>query len=262
MAKPIPKIKRLTVTASERVTANMQRVTLQGADIGLLSTEDAGNYIKLMFNHNGGTDLSLLGEGERPVMRTYTIRSIDTENSAIEVDFVAHQSTDHEPGVAASWAMQAKAGDELCIGGPGNMQSMYTSADWYLMVADMTALPACSVKASQLPANAKGYIVVSLMSDADKQDLSVPPGMEVIWLGPEQPLVETVKSLPWLEGEVSVWSACEFEDMRELRKYFRIEKQVARAHSYISSYWKRGVSEDRHKVIKKAEAEKDAAQSL
>jgi NADPH-dependent ferric siderophore reductase len=262
MAKPIPKFHKVTVTATERITSNMQRITLQGEDIRHITAVDAGNYIKLMFNYQGGTDLSALAEGERPVMRTYTIRTVDTKNCAIEVDFVAHQSPDHEPGVAATWALQAKVGDTLNIGGPGKMQEMYIDADWYLMVADMTALPACSVKASQLPANANGYIVVSLMSDADKQDLSVPPGMEVIWLGPEQPLVKTVKSLPWLEGDVSVWSACEFEDMRELRKYFRIEKQVARAHSYISSYWKRGVSEDRHKVIKKAEAEKDAAQSL
>ncbi|TCS43322.1 siderophore-interacting protein [Reinekea marinisedimentorum] len=262
MAKPIPKSHRVTVTATERVTANMQRITLQGEEIGHITADDAGNYIKLMFNPQGGTDLKQLAEGERPVLRTYTIRSVDTENTAIEVDFVAHLSPDHEPGVAASWAMQAKVGDTISIGGPGKMQAMYTDADWYLMVADMTALPACSVKASQLPSDAKGYMVVSLMSEADKQALNVPEGIEVIWLPPQQSLVETVKNLPWLEGNVSTWSACEFEDMRQLRKYFRVQKQVARDHSYISSYWKRGVSEDRHKVIKKAEAEKDAAQSL
>jgi NADPH-dependent ferric siderophore reductase len=43
--------------------------------------------------------------------------------------------------------------------------------------------------------------------------------------------------------------------MRALRQYFRNEKEVDRENIYISSYWKKGVSEDGHKVIKREDAE-------
>ena len=43
--------------------------------------------------------------------------------------------------------------------------------------------------------------------------------------------------------------------MRELRQYFRNEKEVAKENIYISSYWKRGVTKDGHKAIKRADAE-------
>jgi NADPH-dependent ferric siderophore reductase len=44
--------------------------------------------------------------------------------------------------------------------------------------------------------------------------------------------------------------------MRALRQYFRNEKEVERGNIYISSYWKKGVSEEGHKVIKQQDAQK------
>ncbi|MFS1443115.1 MULTISPECIES: siderophore-interacting protein [unclassified Vibrio] len=71
----------------------------------------------------------------------------------------------------------------------------------------------------------------------------------------EETLSQTVRSIEWLDGQVSVWTACEFESMRELRQYFRNEKEVAKENIYISSYWKRGVTEDGHKVLKQQDAQ-------
>ena len=114
-------------------------------------------------------------------------------------------------------------------------------------------------KASKtLPENAKGHAVIQINSAADKQELEAPEGIKIIWLIEEQTsetLSQAVRSLTWLDGQVSVWTACEFESMRELRQYFRNEKEVAKENIYISSYWKRGVSEDGHKVIKQQDAQ-------
>ena len=43
--------------------------------------------------------------------------------------------------------------------------------------------------------------------------------------------------------------------MRALRQFLREERNVARGDLYISSYWKNGVSEDQHKLAKRADAE-------
>ncbi|END3382373.1 siderophore-interacting protein [Vibrio alginolyticus] len=253
--KKKPQPKTLVVTDTETITPNMQRITLQGEALSHFHRDCEGSYIKLLFNDMGGADLSILSEDDRPIMRTYTIRRFHPETSSIEVDFVRHVTQDLQCGFAARWAMAAQKGDTISIVGPGSISNLNTEADWFFMAADMTALPALSAKIRTLPEEAKGYAVISVMSPDDIQPLQAPAGMELIWLTEQQTLADSVRELEWLDGNASVWCACEFDSMRALRQYFRNEKEVDRENIYISSYWKQGVSEDGHKVIKREDAE-------
>ncbi|MCV6022346.1 siderophore-interacting protein, partial [Escherichia coli] len=83
-----------------------------------------------------------------------------------------------------------------------------------------TALPALSAKIRTLPEEAKGYAVISVISPADIQPLNAPAGRELIWLTEQQTLADSVRELEWLDGNASVWCACEFDSMRALRQYF------------------------------------------
>ncbi|HCH5331821.1 TPA: siderophore-interacting protein [Vibrio parahaemolyticus] len=253
--KKKPQPKTLVVTDTETITPNMQRITLQGEALSHFPRDCEGSYIKLLFNDMGGADLSILSEDDRPIMRTYTIRRFHPETSSIEVDFVRHVTQDLQCGFAARWAMAAQKGDTISIVGPGSISNLNTEADWFFMAADMTALPALSAKIRTLPEEAKGYAVISVMSPADIQPLRAPAGMELIWLTEGQALADSVRELEWLDGNASIWCACEFDSMRALRQCFRNEKEVGRENIYISSYWKQGVSEDGHKVIKREDAE-------
>lgn len=254
-----PETKRVTVVSTKTVTPNMQRIILQGEELAQFPQSCEGSYIKLLFNQEGGTDISALNSEERPVMRTYTIRRFSAQRKQIEVDFVRHMTDDLSCGFAARWATSAKVGDSIGIVGPGSIQDMNIESDWFLMAADMTALPALSAKIQQLPENAKGYAVVKVACQEDKQPLNSPTGIDVKWIFSNDDLSEQVKALPWLAGTVSVWSACEFDSMRSLRQYFRNEKQVERQNIYISSYWKQGVTEDGHKVIKQQDSKEQDA---
>ncbi|ELJ8839196.1 siderophore-interacting protein [Vibrio parahaemolyticus] len=253
--KKKPQPKTLVVTDTETITPNMQRITLQGEALSHFPRDCEGSYIKLLFNDMGGADLSILSEDDRPIMRTYTIRRFHPETSSIEVDFVRHVTQDLQCGFAARWAMAAQKGDTISIVGPGSISNLNTEAEWFFMAADMTALPALSAKIRTLSEKAKGYAVISVMSPADIQPLHAPAGMELIWLTEGQALADSVRELEWLDGNASIWCACEFDSMRALRRYFRNEKEVDRENIYISSYWKQGVSEDGHKVIKREDAE-------
>ncbi|WP_394143084.1 siderophore-interacting protein [Vibrio atypicus] len=250
--------KHVTVISSQTVTPNMQRITLQGDAFADFPADCEGGYIKLMFTPAGGTDIEALPEGERPILRTYTIRRFDIDKRQIEVDFVRHITESLQCGFAARWAMSTQAGDSISIRGPGLIQNMNTEADWFFMTADMTSLPALSAKVRKLPQDAKGYAVIKVESQQDIQPLDAPNGIEVKWIT-EGTLQDTVTQLKWLEGDASVWCACEFDSMRALRQYFRNEKQVKRENIYISSYWKLGVSEDGHKTIKQQDAEEQGA---
>ncbi|MGV2987173.1 siderophore-interacting protein [Vibrio sp. E150_011] len=247
MKKPTPKT--LSVIQTRLLTPNMRRLTFQAEALKSLELDSVGGYIKFLFNQDGGTDLTGLSEDSRPKMRTYTIRSLDVEQGVIEVDFVTHITEDKLCGFGARWAISAKVGDTISIVGPGTIQNINTEKDWFFLTADMTSLPALSTKLATLPQEARGYAVIQLIGLEDKQTLNVPEGIEVVWT--LESVAQTAQSLPWLSGEPFVWCACEFDEMKALRQYFRNEKAIPKEDIYISSYWKSGVAEDGHKAIKK-----------
>lgn len=57
--------------------------------------------------------------------------------------------------------MNAKVGDTISIGGPGNSQLIDLNAEQVFMVADMTAIPAITEKLNKLEQNAVGHVVVN-----------------------------------------------------------------------------------------------------
>lgn len=248
MAKPQPRI--LDVLGTEEVTPNMIRVRFGGSELSTIPEGHEGGYIKLIF-----LDAPRV-HPDRPVMRTYSIRSFDADKGEMAVDFALHGDSG---GLATDWALNAKAGDRMLVGGPGAVKMVDPEADWVLLAGDMTAIPALMCNIERLPPTAKGYVVIEVASEADKQELTLPEGLNVHWVVTPSPeklegnLVKQIKALPWLEGRVSVWTACEFDSMRALRSYYRNDRGVGRDQIYLSSYWRAGRTEDQHKVDKQAD---------
>lgn len=246
MSRPAPRT--LHVSATRRITPNMLRITLAGAGPEHFPADQESAYIKLIFPQ---------ADNPRGLMRTYTVRQQRADE--FDVDFVLHE----DGGPASTWASQARPGDPVLVGGPGPKKLLDFSADWFLLVGDMTALPALSVNIERLPPDARGHALIEVIDKADIQALRHPSGLAIHWLVNPHPgedsrlLAEHVRQLEWLPGRVSIWAACEFSAMRELRRHFKEERQVGRNDLYISSYWKHGSSEDQHKQIKRQDAERE-----
>ncbi|MEP0071500.1 MAG: siderophore-interacting protein [Marinomonas sp.] len=242
MSRPQPR--ELIVIKKQQISTHMLRVTLGGENLSDFPQDQESGYVKLIFPN---------GEN-KPLMRTYTIRH--QRPTEIDVDFVLH----HDSGPASSWAVNTKLGDTILVGGPGSKRMISTPSDWYLLVSDMTGLPALSVNLEQLPEDAQGHAVIEIMDETDIQKLKHPKGIELHWIinsmpgGQSDALLDKVKELTWAEGLVGIWVACEFTSMRKLRQFLKNEKQVDRQQMYISSYWKRGDNEDQHKVEKDKDA--------
>ncbi|WP_299799990.1 siderophore-interacting protein [uncultured Ruegeria sp.] len=111
--------------------------------------------------------------------------------------------------------------------------------------------------------DAKGYAVLEITSDADRQHVNLPAGMSLHWVVNPIPqelknrLLDKIKSFEWLDGDPFVWTAREFDTMRALRTYFRTERRVKRQMLYLSSYWRAGRTEDQHKADKNKDAQAD-----
>ncbi|MEM9783730.1 MAG: siderophore-interacting protein [Pseudomonadota bacterium] len=243
------------VHAVSDVTPNMRRIVFGGPELADFPAGKQGGYIKLVF-----PDLPEVAPG-RPAMRTYSIRSHDGDKGEIAVDFAMHADTG---GIAVDWASRAKPGDTMLINGPGTVKMAPPDADWYLIAGDMTGQPAALCNLERLPAQAKGYVVLEITADTDRQQLRVPEAMSIHWVlnpSPQRPnhrLLDAIKGLDWLDGEPFVWTACEFDTMRALRTYYRTERRVGKDRLYLSSYWRAGRTEDQHKIDKSKDAQANA----
>jgi len=249
MLKSAPRT--LTVIRSHQLTPNMKRITLGGSELKGFPVDQESAYIKLQIPADNGESL---------VTRTYTVRKHRKALNEIDVDFMVHGDS----GPASAWALRAQPGDCITLAGPGGKKLLDFSADWLVLVGDMTALPAISVNLEQLPANAQGYAVIEILDESDIQAFEIPESFEIHWVINPAPgienthLLDKLKQLPWLKGEPSIWAACEFNTMRALRQYFKQEKNVDKKAVYVSSYWKRGLSEEEHKKVKRTDAETTA----
>ena len=241
--------RELHVKKKTQLSPNMIRLELAGDDLHDFPEEQESAYVKLVFAANKGAT--------KPTTRSYTIRAFDKEALILTLDFVVHGDN----GPASAWALGVNPGDCITIDGPGPTKRVDISADWFFLAGDMTALPAISVNLEKLPQDAKGQVVLEVLSHADKQVLTVPENINVHWVinpSPDQPntlLLDAVKSLPWLEGEPSVWVASEFDAIRQLRSYFKKERNVQRSQLYASSYWKMGETDEGNKAAKKRDIE-------
>lgn len=222
-------------------------MTLGGESLADFPEGYESGYVKLMFPRCE----------EKPIVRSYTVRSFRAEAREIDLEMVVHGDT----GPAASWANRARQGDEITIGGPGACQRVNTQADWFLLAGDMSALPAIRVNLESLPDDAIGHLVLEVITEEDRIELDRPRGVEVHWVvnpDPELPntiLEDTVMALPWREGQPSVWVAGEFSASRALRQYFRKERELSKEFMYVSCYWKIGDTDEGMKAAKRADPE-------
>ncbi|GHB27553.1 siderophore-interacting protein [Salinicola rhizosphaerae] len=248
MPKPAPR--SFTLSRKTYVTPNMLRLTFAGEGMTAFPLDQESAYIKL--------NIPVAGN-EAGVMRTYTVRR--QRDDEIDVDVAMHE----DAGPAASWARDAKPGDEILIGGPGPAKRLPAAADWNLLIGDMTSLPAIGANLERLPADAQGYAIIEVTSQADIQWFDLPAGMRINWLINPHPgsdserLVRALREFDWLPGTPGIWVACEFSAMRKLRRHLIDERGVDKREMYISSYWKLGSSEDGHRVVKREDADQEAA---
>ncbi|MEM7281655.1 MAG: siderophore-interacting protein [Pseudomonadota bacterium] len=245
-----PQPRTLAVLAKRQISPHMRRITLGGPELQGFPSDQDSAYVKLRFADKDNSSVT--------VMRTYTVRYFREEARELDVDFVLHDVS----GPAADWARACQVGDSITIAGPGPKKLVDFSADWFLLVGDMSALPAISANLEAMPSTAKGFALLEVIDQSDQQDLVKPDDIDIKWIVNPHPdeknsfLLDTVKSLEWPEGKPSVWVAGEFSQSLSIRSYLKSERGVTRTEMYCSSYWQIGKSEDGHRVSKQGVSEK------
>lgn len=258
--------RRLQVLAVRDVTPGMRRVTLGGPE---LAAHVASNGFPVAAFRSDGFDDEFkllltnpeLGVALGPaqadgildwarydemVVRTYTVRAWRPEQGEVDVDLVLHGT-----GPATTWARAARVGDTIQIAGPKGSSGHPEGADWTLIAGDETALPSIGRWLESWPEGARAQVFIEVGERSHRQDLPVPPGVEVTWLfrdgaapGSTTLLFDALTAADWWDGTVFAWVAGEALTLTPIRRWLRREKGLGKEQVDVTGYWRRQRTDD------------------
>jgi NADPH-dependent ferric siderophore reductase len=248
--RPKPTFHRATVVDAIQLTPRMRRITLTGSDLAGYPNEGPATHFKLVLPPPGQTEAVLPSrgpngvewpDGARPVLRTYTPRSVS--DGSVVIDFALHA----DPGPASRWAQSAQPGDSVVITGARGAYRVDPTADYTVLVADETALPAASTIIEDAPAGALIRLFAEIPERAEQLDFETQADLTVTWLprdaaGGAFRAADAVLAAALPEGRGAFWVGLEAGEMRRVRRHLLGERGVDRAAVYTRAYWKRGVA--------------------
>lgn len=245
-------VRRVQVLRVGRPTPGVVSVTLGGEALRGFVSAGFDDHLKLMLPPAPGRPLVLptlqdgraswpagLSEADRPVMRDYTPLHFDAQALELDLEFALHGE-----GPAATWAAQARPGDEVGLGGPRGSMVLPAGHDAYVLAGDESALPAIARRLAELPAGARATVLIEVAAAEEQRVLASAAQVHLRWLvrgesAPGQRLLQAVREMAWPEGTVFAWAAGEALTMAELRAHWLGLGQSA-ALMRVSAYWRQG----------------------
>lgn len=223
--------RNLTVKSTEALTPAMIRITLTGADLAGFLSAAPDDHIKIF----------VPGPGDTPEMRDYTPRRFDAERQELVVDFAVHDA-----GPATLWALQAKPGDALAIGGPRGSQVIGGQIDRWLLIGDETALPAIGRRIEEAAPGTVIAALVAIPDSADRQVFDTAADLTLRWV--LRPAAAATDPAPLLDRLAEtdippgtfVWIAAEARVARALRNHLLEDRGHPPGWLKASGYWVAG----------------------
>ncbi|HEX4503141.1 MAG TPA: siderophore-interacting protein [Scandinavium sp.] len=235
------RFRELTVLRVERVGQAFQRIVLGGEALEGFKSPGFDDHTKLFFPQPGShfapptiTDEGIVcAEGVRPQSRDYT-PLYNAEKHELTYDFFIHDG-----GVASQWAMAAKVGDKLTIGGPRGSLVIPQDYAWQLYVCDESGMPALLRRFAALRELAQRPQVKAIVTvgDASYQDYLADCGFEIDWIVGHnaQAIADKLTALNVPQEDYFLWLTGEGAVVKSLLDGFvtdAIDPQLVRSQAY------------------------------
>ncbi|GAA1774699.1 siderophore-interacting protein [Nocardioides hankookensis] len=251
------------VESTERLTPTLVRVVLGGEGLtGFSVPEATDTYVNLAIPPAGAPYDAVFSPAEVrethpketwPARRRYTVRDWDDAAGLLTLDFVVHG----DEGAAGPWAANARPGDVLVFEGPGSGYAPDPSADWHLLVGDESALPAIAASLATIPAGTRA--VVRLVCDGPDHEVALPCAgdLDLVWLhrtgavDDVDLLPDAVADVDFPAGRVHAFVHGEADEIRAIRKHLISDRGVARADMSCSPYWRRTMTDEAWRAVKR-----------
>jgi NADPH-dependent ferric siderophore reductase len=225
------KRRTLTISAIERLTPAMLRLHLMGEDLADFTSLSPDDHIKIFIDNPGG----------EPFMRDYTPRRFDNAGRSLVIDFAVHDA-----GPATLWALSAKVGDTLNIGGPRGSAVVSGPVRQWLLIGDETALPAIGRRIEEADASVSITSVIAVGEASEHQSFETAARHEEIWV--HRPLSKAADAAPLiaaldavdLPAGTFVWIAAEAIVAKSLRAYVTDKRNLPAGWFKAAGYWQMG----------------------
>ena len=238
---------RAEVVATSDLSSVMRRIVLGGE--GLADYRSSGapdEWFRMMVPTERQERVELPArQGQQlqfanpqPAPRWYSLRRWDPERREVTVDVVVH---DH--GLATRWAEIVRPGDQILISQPHG-RGVDAEADWVLILADQTGVPAACRILESLSPSQRAHAVFEAPNEAATFTPASPAELKVCWAyNPSpasipSPLSAAVRTIELPPGRGYVWMAGEAACARDVRRYFRHELKWRSPHFDIVGYWR------------------------
>lgn len=188
-----------------------------------------------------------------PLLRTYTVRTHDATAGDLALDVLLHEGG----GAAQDWAHNLAVGQVFGILGPGGNWRPETDVDHFLLIGDVSALPAIARAVEELPAGAGAEVFVEAEDPQLRATLPDRPGVDVTWVDPGgalpgSRLVDAVTHAHPRTEDTAVFLHGNAEMVRDLRRTLLGEWGLERAALSASGYWRHGCTDEEWRSQKKA----------
>jgi NADPH-dependent ferric siderophore reductase len=229
----------LTVAHAENITPAMLRLTFTGNDLADFISLAPDDHVKVFIPTPEGNE-------ER---RDYTPRTYDAQSRSLVIDFALHDA-----GPATRWALGARPGDTLDIGGPrGSAVISDENIKSWLLIGDETALPAIGRRIEEAGSGKKITSVVSITGPAERQIVKSQADLTSLWTyrplsqaTDASSLLSVLETLD-LQPETFVWVAAEASVTRAIRTYLVETRGHALSWMKASGYWVMGRADAQEK---------------
>jgi NADPH-dependent ferric siderophore reductase len=207
----------------------MLRVSFTGDDLADFISLSPDDHVKIV----------VPGAGlER---RDYTPRRYDRGARTLAIDFAIH-----EAGPATRWALDARPGDTLEIGGPRGSAVVSADVTRWLLIGDETALPAIGRRIEEATAGTRITSLVAVTGPAERQTFDSAAALETLWV--DRPLSAAADPAPLLaaladvalDPSTFVWIAAEATVARRLRTCLVEERGLPLGWLKAAGYWAKG----------------------
>lgn len=227
----------LTVESITDITPGMRRIILRSDELADFISLAPDDHIKIFIP---------TAEGEE--RRDYTPRRYDNAERRLTIDFALH-----EAGPVTQWAIGARPGDRLEIGGPRGSAVVSASVKRWLLIGDETALPAIGRRIEESGAGTVITALAAVTGPLEEQVFETRAELDTRWA--HRPLSEatdaaallTLLSTVDIKPETFVWIAAEAAVTRDIRNYLLTERSYPLSWMKASGYWMFGKADTTEK---------------
>lgn len=241
------------VTAVSRPVDEFVRVTVSGPDFHDFASTGPADHVRVFFPDRETGELTApraVGPGEDGIVRpdaptfardfTPLNPRVDGGQGAIDLDILLHV----DPGPAAAWGSQAKAGDRLVIVGPRGSKGAPQKAGRLVLVVDPTALPSATRWLADVPASTRVEVIADVEGDlawveAYLRHESGRADFALSSAGAD--LADAVREAG-VDASTFLFAAGEASRLLPLRRHLRTELALPREQFALSGYWKSGTA--------------------